>query len=111
MSYTRHTGCVPKSQPAQGHGGCHKVPPVVVEKGQMAKFKLALTVTVPEPLLYEKSVEEWRDWLFGRYEIERDAISSFESVAEHILYLWLAGYDEFQNVGIVPEVETLESLG
>lgn len=77
----------------------------------MAKFRIRVKVNVPEDLLYQKSVDEWADWLFYRYDIERDTITSFEAVAEQIIYLWIAGFDEFQNAGIVPDIETLESLG
>lgn len=75
------------------------------------KFKATVEVTVLDEVLYRFSVDEWRDWLFHRYDVERDTVSSFESVAEHIILLWLAGFDEFQNVGILPIIETLESLG
>lgn len=75
------------------------------------KFKTTVKVEVPEDVLYRFSVDEWRDWLVKRYDIDPETVTTFESVGEYIVDLWLRGFYEFQDKGIIPTTMTVECLG
>lgn len=82
------------------------MPPSTQKERGCVTFNVVCTIMIPDDLIYLRSVDEWRDYLNHKYQVDPETVNSFESVAERIAEMWTTELSEFEDVGIFLGIET-----